>query len=247
VLSANLCHDWPRQRRWQPRLEALAQLAEAEGADVLLLQEVSRTSSFHADAWLARRLRMAGLYARANGHAQAIGFEEGVAVFSRFPLQAPRLRQFLSRANPFVRRVALGATVSTPCGPLLAVSVHLSLAPRSNARQLAALPGWVAEQAGAGLAVVGGDFNAPEKRPGIGRARRAWLDTFRHLHPHADGATHELRWPWGGILRRQRLDYIFLHAGLRPWAVLEARHLETPGGPHSDHRAVLARLAPAHG
>jgi hypothetical protein len=48
-----------------------------------------------------------------------------------------------------------------------------------------------------------------------------------------------------------RLDYIFLKAGLNyvqprnHWDVLEARHLETPGERHSDHQAVLLRLAPA--
>jgi endonuclease/exonuclease/phosphatase family metal-dependent hydrolase len=68
------------------------------------------------------------------------------------------------------------------------------------------------------------------------------LDTFRHLHPKADGTTHELRWPWGGLLRRHRLDYIFLRPGARGWRVLETCHLDAANGPHSDHRAVLTRL-----
>jgi hypothetical protein len=29
------------------------------------------------------------------------------------------------------------------------------------------------------------------------------------------------------------------------WRVLEAGHVDAPGGQHSDHRAVLARLLPA--
>jgi endonuclease/exonuclease/phosphatase (EEP) superfamily protein YafD len=93
-------------------------------------------------------------------------------------------------------------------------------------------------------ALVGGDFNAGEGTRQIKALQRSWLDTFRQLNPFADGATHELRWPWGGLLRRQRLDYIFLKAGQGHWSVLEARHLVTPGMPHSDHRAVLLRLAP---
>ena len=76
VLSANLWHDWPRRRGWPQRLEALAQLVEAEGADIVLLQEVARTPALRADEWLARRLGMAYAYARANGHEAAIGFEE---------------------------------------------------------------------------------------------------------------------------------------------------------------------------
>jgi endonuclease/exonuclease/phosphatase family metal-dependent hydrolase len=244
VLSANLWHDWPRQRHWQARLEALAQLVETERADVVLLQEVARTGDLRADEWLEERLGMNCVYARANGHAAAIGFEEGVAVLSRYPVNDPQLRQFHSRANPFVRRVVLGCLVTTPHGPIGAVSVHLGLLPGHNARQLGALPGWVSRLAGAHPAVVGGDFNAPEHRPGIGLVRTAWLDTFRHLHPLADGTTHELRWPWGSIWRRQRLDYIFLHPGERPWRVLEAGHVGSPNIAHSDHKAVVVRIAP---
>lgn len=244
VLSANLWHDWPRLRRWRARLEALAQLVEAERADVVLLQEVVRTRDLRADEWLAERLAMNCVYARANGHAAAIGFEEGVAVLSRFPVGSPRLHQFRARANPFVRRVALGCLLTTPNGPIGAVSLHLGLLPGQNAQQLAALPGWVSGLAGPRPAVVGGDFNAPEHRPGIRQVRTCWLDTFRHVHPQADGTTHELRWPWGSPWRRQRLDYIFLQPGQQPWRVLEARHVGSPGKPLSDHRAVLALIAP---
>jgi endonuclease/exonuclease/phosphatase family metal-dependent hydrolase len=244
VLSANLWHDWPRQRRWPARLEALARLVEAEQAGVVLLQEVARTASLRADEWLARRLGMDGLYLRANGACAAIGFEEGVAILSRYPLGPPRLCQFGARLNPFVRRVALGALVATPAGPLGAVSVHLSLTPRRNAGQLAALPAWVSRLAGPHPVVVGGDFNAPEHRAAIRQAQARWLDTFRHLHPRAEAATHALRWPWGRAFRRRRLDYIFLHPGRLPWQVVGARHIEAPALPHSDHKAVVARLAP---
>ncbi len=244
ALSANLWHDWPRQRGLLERLESFAQLVETEKADVVLLQEVSRTRELRVDEWLSRRLGMAYAYSRANGHEAAIGFEEGLAVFSRFPLIKPHLRQLGIGTNPFVRRLALGATVDTPYGGLLAFSVHLGLRRRHNAIQLSHLRAWVAEIAEDRPALIGGDFNATERSSQIAHTQRAWLDTFRHLHPHADGTTHELRWPWGGLLRRHRLDYIFLHSGELRWNVLEARHVDAPGGPHSDHRAVLVRLAP---
>lgn len=245
-LSTNLWHDWPRGRRWPERLEAVATLAEAESADVILLQEVARTQALPADTWLARRLGMACAYSRANGHADAIGFEEGLAVLSRFPLAAPRLQQLGPGTNPFVRRLALAIEVATPVGDLLAVSVHLALRRGHNALQLAQLRTWVAQAAGERPAVIGGDYNAPEHRAEIRSTQRAWLDTFRHLHPEADGTTHEIFWPWGRLLRRHRLDYIFFQAGrgAGQWRVLETRHLDAPGGPHSDHRAVLTRLAP---
>jgi endonuclease/exonuclease/phosphatase family metal-dependent hydrolase len=245
-LSANLCHDWPRYRRLSERLESFARLVEGVSADVVLVQEVARNRELYADEWLHDRLGMNYIYSRANGHAGGIGFEEGLAVFSRFPLHSPRLQQLGFGTNPFVRRFALGAAIDTPFGELLTFSVHLGLRHRQNARQLAHLREWVGGQAGRTAALIAGDFNSPESSTQIRNARTAWLDTFRHLHPGADGSTHELRWPWGGLIRRTRLDYIFLHQGAARWQVLEARHLQAEGSPHSDHHAVLARLAPEH-
>lgn len=244
VISANLCHDWPQYRRAEERLEDFARLVEEQHADILLLQEVSRTNRLRADEWLARRLGMAYTYSRANGHLDGIGFEEGLAVFSRHPLGQPVLRQLSPHGDPFVHRLALGAPVYSPLGELLVFSVHLGLAGRQNSRQAALLADWVGEVSRDAPALVGGDFNAGEGTRQIKILQASWLDTFRHLNPFGDGATHELRTPWGTFLRRQRLDYIFLKTIANRWNILDARHLVTPGAPHSDHQAVLLRLAP---
>jgi endonuclease/exonuclease/phosphatase family metal-dependent hydrolase len=233
VISANLCHDWPWRRQHRERLEAFAQLAETEQANLLLLQEVARTNEFHADEWLGQRLGMSHLYARANGHADAIGFEEGLAVLSRFPLRNPRLRAWSSRTNPFVRRLALGVTLNLGYGDFMASSVHLGLAPWRNSAQARDLWRWVKQEAGGAPAIVGGDFNAPEHSPQIVHAQRIWLDTFRQQHPAVKAATHELRWPWGQSFHRRRLDYVFIHPGNHAWQVVAAEHL-----------AVLAQLRP---
>lgn len=246
VISSNLWHDWPHRRRAVERLEAFARLVDEHKADVLLLQEVARTTGFWTDQWLADRLGMAYVYSRANGHLQGIGFEEGLAIFSRHSIGQPVLRQLSPASNRFVHRLALGTQVSSPCGKLLAFSVHLGLAGKQNASQAAHLNAWVRNVSKGMPALVGGDFNAGERSRQIKTLQQNWLDTFRHLNPFADGATHELRWPWGKSLRRARLDYIFLKAERDNWKILEARHLETPGERHSDHQAVLLRLAPAY-
>jgi endonuclease/exonuclease/phosphatase family metal-dependent hydrolase len=145
-----------------------------------------------------------------------------------------------------VHRLALGSQVDTPCGSLLAFSVHLSINGKQNARETEKLHSWVQEVSDTMPAFVGGDFNASESSRSISNLKQKWLDTFRHLNPLADGTTHEIRWPWGKPLRRSRLDYIFLKAEQTQWKLLEALHLETPGHKHSDHRAVLLRLAPAY-
>ena len=245
VLSINLWHDWPRHRRWRERLESVARLVEDQGADVVLLQEVARTRRVAADQWLAERLGLHAAYQRANGDIARIGFEEGVAVLSRFPLGPGQGRRLSAGRNPLVRRVALAAHVQAPDGPVLAVSAHLGLLAAHNAGQIAALRAWVASVSGGEVAVVGGDFNAPEHRREIAHTRHQWTDTFRQRHPAGPAPTHHRRRPWQRQVLARRLDYVFVQQppGIR-WLVTDADHLDAPDGPHSDHRAVLARLRP---
>jgi endonuclease/exonuclease/phosphatase family metal-dependent hydrolase len=242
VLSSNLWHDWPRHRQLRERLEAFAWLVEEESADIILLQEVARTQQVKSDEWLANRLGMSYIYSRVNG-SQEIGFEEGLAVFSHYPLNGTHVRQ-LSSPLPFVRRMALGVDISTPSGNMLAVSVHLGLARNTNALQQDQLRGWIANMQTELPVIIGGDFNAHETSPQILQTRSNWVDTFRYTHPGEDGSTHALHWPWGGAFHRRRLDYIFLQAGKNPLKILDTAHLLTRGLHHSDHRAVLARLQP---
>jgi endonuclease/exonuclease/phosphatase family metal-dependent hydrolase len=242
IVSANLWHDWPKHRHFVQRLESFAGMVKAENADVVLLQEVSHRSDFHVDQWLSERLGMAYAYSRANGHEAGIGFEEGLAVLSRFPLQTLYLQQLGSSTNVFVHRLAMGAEVLSPSGSFAAISVHLAMLKHQNTRQLAHLYAWLNSIMGGLPAIIGGDFNANENSPQIAQVRSKWMDTFRLMHPHADGTTHELRSSRGRVIKRSRLDYIFLRPGKAKWKVLETRHLDGCSGPHSDHRAVLTRL-----
>lgn len=246
VLSANLWHDWPRFRGLERRLESFAKLIESEAADLILLQEVARTSFLQADAWLAGRLQMAYGYSRVNG-SRKIGFEEGLGVFSRFPLKRlPLVRQMGRTCNPFSRRLTLGVEVDTPCGEIMAFSTHLGLLRKQNAHQLRELHGWVSQVTGGRSAIIAGDFNAPEHTHQMQHIRSFWQDTFREIHTHGHAATHEIRWPWGAVFLSHRLDYIFLQPGQPSWQVIDVQHIDAQDGPHSDHRAVLARLAPTH-
>ncbi|MGE5377151.1 MAG: endonuclease/exonuclease/phosphatase family protein [Bacteroidota bacterium] len=246
VLSANLWHDYPRFRELERRLASFADLIDSQQVDLLLLQEVARTPFLQADEWLGKRLGMAYVYSRANG-SKKLGFEEGLAVFSRFPLKRlPHIRQMGRNATPFSRRLALGVEVDTPCGEMLAFSTHLALTRRQNALQVRELHAWVEQLTAGRSAVIAGDFNAPEHTHQIQHARSIWTDTFREIQKHGQAATHEIRWPWGGVFLGHRLDYIFLQPGSPPWQVVDVQHVDAKDGPHSDHRAVLARLSPLH-
>ncbi len=243
VMSANLCHDWPRHRRLHQRLEAFAELVEREKADVLLLQEVARTAEVHAEKWLAERLGMAYVYARANGHQQ-IGFEEGLAVFSSFPLEDPQVLELNQGNDLLINRLALTVNIKAPGREFLATSVHLSLRKRRNIRQVMLLHQWIEASAQGRMALVGGDFNASENSQQIRKMQTVWLDTFRSTRPGQQGATHALDGVLGRLIGKRRLDYIFLQPGDQPWKVIDAQHLETQDLKHSDHLAVLMRFAP---
>ena len=91
VLSANLKN--PYFSSWRvdrsallARLEAFARLAEGAAADIVLCQEVGRGQALRVDEWLAGRLGLAAVYARANGGPR-LGREEGLAILSRYPLR----------------------------------------------------------------------------------------------------------------------------------------------------------------
>jgi endonuclease/exonuclease/phosphatase family metal-dependent hydrolase len=243
VITANLWHDWPRRRRQRARLEAFAQLVEAEGADLLLLQEVARFGDLQVDAWLADRLGMAYVYGQANGDLQHGAFEEGVAVLCRYPLVAPSLCYLAPRPFSLVRRLAVSVTVKAPGGDFLAVSAHLGHGRKLNTRQLNKLQEWVEASAADRPAIVGGDFNTGENSPQMRRLRQRWLDLFRQANPAGDGSTYHLRWPWGNPMLSQRLDYLFLRQGPSPWRVKEAQAIQSPELNHSDHLAVVTRLA----
>jgi endonuclease/exonuclease/phosphatase family metal-dependent hydrolase len=226
-------------------MESFARMIEAEDVDVVMTQEVVRTSDTWFDRWLSDRLGMNCLYSRTNGHKEAIGFEEGLAIFARYPMGSSNVHRFTPGISRFVNRQALAAEVQTPFGDFWAFSVHLGLLQSHNASQIGVLHDWVATVSDNQSSVIGGDFNAPEHTPQIRRTRHSWLDTFRHIHPEADGTTHEIRWPWGAALRRHRLDYLFLGGNERNWEVVEAKHVDRGSQPHSDHKSVMVRLSRA--
>lgn len=243
VLSANLWHDWPHQHRWRERLEAVARLVEEQEVDFALLQEVARTRSLRADDWLADRLGMASAYARANGDLDSIGFEEGLAILSRRPIEQVQIRQLGQSRNPLTRRIALAAAIRTRGGRLWVTSVHLALHRDRNAGQLRLLREWITDISQDDLAVIGGDFNAPEDRREIERTQEQWIDAVRTRHPDDPAHTHG-----GGRWRRgsRRLDYIFLkQPRSQSWRIINAEHRDGPAGAHSDHRAVVTRVAPS--
>lgn len=242
-MSANLWHDWPRKRRLQSRLNCLVDIVEKEKVDILLLQELSRTSDLHVDQWLSERLGMAYIYSRTNGNVSEIGFEEGLAIFSRFPIKNHRLAQLSDQKNPFSRRMALGTSVESSLGEFDVYSVHLGLLGSQNKKQFFRLRDWVDRNSKIAPAVIGGDFNAGEKSSQVQEASGFWHDSYRSKNPNRNEYSHELRWPWGGVINRSRLDYLFMRQGKSSWNIEAAWHVNTEKCPLSDHRPVIVQAS----
>ena len=253
IVSANLRN--PYFSAWRvdraallARLEALARLAEGAAADILLCQEVGRGRDLRVDEWLAGRLGLSVVYARANSGPR-LGREEGLAILSRYPL---RDRRETLLTGGLWRRPALGVVAETPLGAITVYTAHLSLRPRRNRQGVARLRGWVEATAGQHPALIGGDFNAGEGAPHIvalGVAQGGgpgWVDTFRAVQPTADGTTHTLRL-FGHVVARQRLDYLFLRPGAPKFRIATCEHVPSPGTPFSDHLAVVASFVAQSG
>ena len=240
VISANLWHDWPRHRVLPERLEIFAATVEREGADLVLLQEVVRLPGMRADEWLADRLGMSSVFLRVNGHAGAIGFEEGLTILSKDPISESRALKLEPARVPLVKRMALAAKVSGDQGDFWAFSAHLAILNRPNIAQLAHLRSWITATSGSQMALIGGDFNADDKTSQIRQVSSDWVDLYRRQNPDKEGTTFALRTPLGVF--RRRLDYLFLHRGEPHWQVEDAGHLEISTPDYSDHASVIARL-----
>lgn len=244
ILTANLKNPYFSSLRvnhaWHlARLEAFAGLVEAAGAGIVLCQEVGRGRDFRVDEWLSGRLGMEVVYAWANGSAGRYGREEGLAIFSRYPL---REAQTALLAGGLWRRPALGAVAITPWGALAVYTTHHSLRPWRNRRQPAHLMAWVATTAGARTAIVGGDFNAGEGAPHSRSLASTWVDSYRAANPAAGGGTRAVRL-LGRVVARPRLDRLYLRPGTMKIRIVECYNASSSPMPFSDHLAVVAHFA----
>jgi endonuclease/exonuclease/phosphatase family metal-dependent hydrolase len=183
-----------------------------------------------------------------RGVASVLGFTEGPALLSRFPIARWRAYELPQCGRAFDVRVALVAELETPAGPLVAVSAHTSGDP-CHARAVVDL---VAAHRGPLPVVVMGDFNAPDASPALRvlTGQGGLVDAFRSANPTAPGFTDgqevDARRATAGV----RLDYVFLAPGARiPGRIVASRVvLDEPRGPGrvrwaSDHYGVLADVA----
>lgn len=225
VVSFNVLHGYPHFPDQEARAERTIAALRALEPDIVILQEAWRTRR-HGDfvERLGAALGMDSAFARANGNLQRIGFEEGEAVLSRYPIVQAIRMQLEPRKPFFERRVALVCVLDLGGGePLLVAGTHLhhrnletaAAQSRHLAARLANLP----------LTLVAGDFNAPSGGPTL-EAFEA-ID-FVDLLP---GGIDHLLLRRGGPWRVAAVD----------WALRPARD-EGETEALSDHPAILLEL-----
>ena len=161
VVDLNVLHGYPDLRDQEQRSRALLAGLRALDPGVIVLQEASiNAKNGDLARMLGTELGMNVTYARANGSRRLIGFEEGSAILSRFPIIDVRRIALSPRWPPWETRIALIVTVALGSGDRFTIiGTHLT----HRAVDVAALQARDLERyvPSDGLRIIAGDFNAP--------------------------------------------------------------------------------------
>ncbi|HVS64285.1 MAG TPA: endonuclease/exonuclease/phosphatase family protein [Thermoanaerobaculia bacterium] len=173
IVSFNVLHGYPELRDPQGRAADLARSLRHLEPDVVLLQEawcLARQRCLVVR--LGEELDMGWAWTGANG-SLLIGFEEGCAILSRFPLIDVERWDLRPRASPWRRRAALAARLDVGERPLRLVCAHLEdSSPKVATEQAGELARRVAEL---DAVLVGADLNLEAVSDGVRRLREAGL------------------------------------------------------------------------
>ncbi len=252
ILSLNILHDYPSLAFLPQRLDLVAAEIKRWDIDIALLQEVPN-SRLHGDsvAYLAQQTGLNYAYLRANGNRRLVGFEEGVVILSRFPLQNISFTELEPQASRFEHRVVLHALAATPQGDLDLFVTHLTNGTAAkNAAQVESLQSFV-DKTAKYTAVIAGDFNATPNSAQITQLAASWIDIFHFIQPNDPGWTccvADLAQADDYSID-ERIDYVFLVPAAPELTIQDAqlvmeRPFITSNGPlwASDHIGLLVTL-----
>ncbi len=273
VLTYNLLHDGP----WSGFFESGTQLAERLDMtiqelqrlqpDVIALQEASDSRKHgNVPQRIADALGYQMVFEPATQHifgislldrliTSAIGFKEGPAIVSRYPIVASEvydLPRCQRRVDP---RILLRAEIHAPDGPIQVFSAHTS---KGDDCQLQRVGELFREHRGTGRAILMGDFNTGEQSTVLTEWQKesGFIDAFRVANPGVSGGTVwqdiYVEWPTAD----RRVDFIFLFDGsdnkspvVRSSRLVFDQPGRLPNGDAlwpSDHRGVFAEIDAAH-
>jgi len=268
VVTYNLLHGGPASgftnddTHLEARLEmAIRELAALE-PDIVALQEASQSRRHgNVPERIARTLGLNVIFAPATERILGfwpldqlivglMGFKEGSAILSRFPIVAsdvydlPRCQDWL---DP---RILLRAELSTPWGPLQIFTTHTA---RGDECQMQRVGELVREHRSTGPSLLMGDFNTPETSRVVAllKEEASFVDAFRSANPDAPGPTVWQRIEVERSTASRRVDFIFVldggesTTGVRSSRVVLDRPGRLPDGTPlwpSDHYGVFAEI-----
>ncbi len=242
IVTLNVLHGFPDFKDQEKRFRSTLREFRGLKADILVLQEAWSTRNHGSMAErLAKELGMNYAYARANGSLALLGFEEGSAILSRYPLVKAR-RELLKPKEPFwENRIALLADIDLGGEIVTAVGVHLSTSiPDTQVKSLLSiLPK-------KNILFVAGDFNAAPDSDAI-------MDMGRFGHTRVDPKQSRVCYFSDTVnqLPKERIDHIFLTPeSQRDWVVENSMYILTSLDVQpcdwrpqiSDHDAIVVEL-----
>lgn len=269
VLTFNLLHDGPwsgfveNGTHLEERLEMTIQELQRLQPDVIALQEAS-DSRRHGNVpqRIADALGYEVVFAPATERIfgirfldrliiSALGFKEGPAILSRYPIVDSEVYDLPRCQHRLDPRILLRAEIDTPGGSLQVFSAHTS---KGDECQLQRVGELFREHRGSGQAILMGDLNTGEQSQILTGWQRepGFIDAFRVANPGVLGGT-----VWQDIHVEQptadrRVDFIFLLVGpTGNSSIVRSSHLVFEHPDHlsngaalwpSDHRGVLAEI-----
>jgi len=268
VATYNLLHDGPGSGFFngstylEDRLEMAIRELKALDPDILAVQEASDSRKHgNVPERLARALGLHVVFAPATEHifglrpldsviVGLLGFKEGPAILSRFPIAASQVYELPRCQHWYDPRILLRAELSTAYGPLQIFSAHIGHGDECRMERIGEI---VQDQLGDGPSLLMGDFNTTETSKVLTRLRNeaGFVDAFRIANPEAQGPTvwQRIEVPRSTVSRR--VDFIlFLNGRKSRASVLSSRIVldrpgQLPDGSAlwpSDHYGVLAEL-----
>lgn len=268
VVTYNLLHDGALSgfldgsTHLEERLEQAIRELRALDPDIVAVQEASDSRTHgNVPERLAKALGFHVVFEPATAHVFGLwpldwvvvgvmGFKEGSAILSRFPITASEIYDLPRCKNWLEPRIMLQATVSTTWGSLQVFSTHTG---RRDECQMKRVGEIVRDRLGAGPSLLMGDLNASETSEVLTtlRTEAGFIDAFRVANPEMNGPTVWQRIESPGATVSRRVDFILLLNGrasktsVRSSRIVLNRPGQLPDGTAlwpSDHYGVLAEL-----
>lgn len=186
VGTQNLLHDFPKFHKVDERFSRLIEEIKIQDLDIIGLQEASWIAEIGlVPEKIAEQLGYHYIFFVSEGAGRILGFLNGMAILSRYPIVEQEMLTFSHQRGLFERRSVIRALVLTPYGPVNFYSAHLSGATDLlNLQQTRELTAFVDQHRRAGPSLITGDFNFHgDDSAQQHLAESGFVDTFTLANP----------------------------------------------------------------